>query len=178
MSEMTITEALAEMKTLEKRIAKKRQFVADFLWRPERLKDPLDKQGGSVAAVQEARQSIDDLCKRAVDIRLAIQDANESATITVAGVTKSIAEWLVWRREVAPGQQQFINNMRMNINRMREEAQQKGIHVTATEAASLDDVVVNVDEKALAAEAEQIEEVLGALDGQLSLKNATVTIGV
>jgi hypothetical protein len=46
------------------------------------------------------------------------------------------------------------------------------------EAQSLDDIVVNVDEQKLAEDSERMEEVLGTLDGLLSLKNATVTIEV
>ena len=40
------------------------------------------------------------------------------------------------------------------------------------------DVVINLDEKALADELEGIETTLGTLDGQLSLKNATTVITV
>ncbi len=38
------------------------------------------------------------------------------------------------------------------------------------------DLLVNIDETALAREIEQFEDTFGQLDGQLSLKNATVTI--
>ena len=46
------------------------------------------------------------------------------------------------------------------------------------EAAGSDDIVVNINEKELAEQAEALEEVLGSLDGQLSLKNATIYIDV
>jgi len=51
--------------------------------------------------------------------------------------------------------------------------------VTADSASTNDkDIIVNVSEKGLADEAEALETTLATLDGQLSLKNATVTVEV
>src|SRR3990167_9466260 len=115
MSRTTITEALAELKTLAKRIEKKKEFVMQHLLRQELLKDPLEKDGGSFAVVDRERQAIGDLQQRIIDIRTAIARANESTEIVVDDVTRSIAEWLVWRREVAPGVQQFLRSMATHI---------------------------------------------------------------
>jgi len=90
--------------------------------------------------------------------------------------TRSISDWLVWRREVAPQRQQLYVDIRNAINNMRAQAQQKGLQVVASESGNQSDIVVNINEKKLAAQIESLEEVLGTLDGQLSLKNATVTI--
>ena len=43
---ITITEALAEVKTIEKRVTKKQDFVASHVLRQEMIKDPLAEQGG------------------------------------------------------------------------------------------------------------------------------------
>ena len=177
---LTITEALAEIKTIGKRIEKKRQFVSEYLFRQDFLKDPLENQGGSKSAIDAERQAISDLESRVVTIRRAIQKANEATTVTLNGTSRSIADWLVWRREVAPGQQQFLNAIRGKLGAARQQAQQKGIglRVAGEVAANAQpqDVVVNLDEKALAAEIETLETTLGSLDGQLSLKNATTII--
>lgn len=179
MAQMTITEALAELKTLGKRIEKKQQFVLDFLLRQDFIKDPLQDEGGSPAAVETAQQSIHDLRKWATKIRLAIQKVNLETDISIQGETRSIAEWLVWRREIAPGVQMFLGNMRQRIQQARNEAQKQGIAVrAAAEAGKPNDLIVNIDEQVLAAKAEEIENVLGTLDGQLSLKNATTLIEV
>lgn len=180
MVSMTITEGLAEIKTIGKRLEKKRQFVSSYLFRQEMVKDPLEKEGGSVTAIKRERQGIADLESRIVGIRRAIQKANTETTITVGTMAMSIADWLVWRREVAPGYRQFLADLRARISQVRAEGQKKGIGmVTAGESAQKpDDVVVNVSEQELASEIEGVEEILGALDGQLSLKNATVTIDV
>lgn len=177
---LTITEALAELKTLGKRIEKKREYVLSFLYRQDGIKDPLEKDGGSVEVVRRERQAIADLETRHVAIRTAIQKKNQETPITIGDITKTIAEWLTWRKEVAPGAQEFVKKMRMNINGARNQAQQKGWGVvqpggTAQQPA---DFLIMVDEAELAAAAEQFETVLGTLDGQLSLKNATVMIDV
>src|SRR5438105_988378 len=115
MPPITITEALAELKTIDKRIEKKREFVLGYLLRQEMFKDPLEKDGGSVSAIRREMQAIHDLEERKISIRRAIQQANERNTVTVAKQTRAIADWLVWRREVAPIQQQFLANIRGKI---------------------------------------------------------------
>lgn len=177
---LTITEALAELKTLGKRIEKKREYVASYLARQEGLKDPLEKEGGSAEVIKRERQAIGDLSTRHVLIRTAIQKVNHATTITVADETKTIAEWLTWRKEVAPGAQAFVNKLRQMLVQARTQAQQKGWGVVTNATASTNptDVVIHIDEAGLAAEAEHLETVLGTLDGQLSLKNATVFVEV
>lgn len=177
---MTITEGLAELKTLGKRIEKKREFIGIYLARQDGIKDPLEKDGGSAAVIAKERQALGDLLLRHVAIRTSIQKINQSTPITIADETKTIAEWLTWRKEIAGGTQVFVQKMRQTIQQVRNQAQQKGWTVVANTgtAAQPTDFVINVDEAALAADAEKLETILGTLDGQLSLKNATVTIDV
>lgn len=182
MAAITITEALAELKTLGKRIEKKREYVASFLARQDGLRDPLEKDGGSVEVINRERQAIADLQTRHVAIRTAIQTINQSTPITVGGETKTIGEWLTWRKEIAPGASAFVKKLQQQALAARTKAQQNGwgviTAVAQTAASAPTDIIINVDESALAKEAEQLETILGTLDGQLSLKNATVTIDV
>ena len=137
---MTITEGLAEIKTIGKRLEKKRQFVSGYLFRQEMVKDPLEKDGGSVTAIKRERQGISDLEGRIIGIRRAIQKANTETLINLSSVSKSIADWLVWRREVAPGHQEFLSDLRARINQVRQETHKKGLGmVTASEAAQKPD---------------------------------------
>ncbi len=100
--------------------------------------------------------------------------------VTINGTTHSIADWLVWRREVAPQVKGLLQGLRQGLASLRQQAQQKGIAVRAVDqgAQAPTDVIVNLDEKALADEIEGLEDTLGQLDGVLSLKNATVLIDV
>lgn len=176
---VTITEALAELKTIAKRRSVKEQNVYGCLFRQEQFKDPLEKDGGSVTFVSKERQAIRDLEERTVDIRRAIAHANDATLVTVDGQTRSVSEWLTWRRDVAPKRKELLTNIRQKLDQVRREAQSKGLSVTVPgEAKNGQDIVVNVNEKEIAVEMEAMESVLGGLDGQLSLKNATVTIEV
>ena len=182
-TQITITEALAELNTISKRVLKKKEFVNTYLARPEGLKDPLEKAGGSVKVLREELQAIKDLLMRHVSIRIAIQRSNQETPITVGGTTKSVAEWLTWRKEVAPSIQTFNATMRHTLDQTRRQAQQRGAAVVSASVsvagdAKPTDFVVNVDEAELNADAETLENILGTLDGQLSLKNATVTISI
>jgi len=176
---LTVTEALAEIKTIDKRIAKKREFILSYLYRQEQLRDPLASQGGSAEVLRQERQSIHDLEERKVAIRRAIAAANADTILTVEGETRSMADWLVWRREVAPALQQFYGAMRDKINAVRQEAARHQVVMVAAEAsAKPGDIIVNVDEKQVQESIDTLECTLGALDGALSLKNATTTIDV
>ena len=70
------------------------------------------------------------------------------------------------------------------LAQLRREAQAKGATVGMAQAAAavhvggqqVQNVVVNVNELELAREIEHLELVLGELDGQLSLRNATESV--
>lgn len=175
---ITIIEALAEIKTIEKRLAKKRSAINDVILRQENFKDPLEKQGGSVQFIKDERQSINSLHNNILSLRLSINKANLENTITIGQLTMSIAEWLIWRREVAPHYKEMLLGMTNEIKRAHTAASRQGAQVVALgdEAKSDKDIIVNVDEKELYENVEQFEDLLGKLDGQLALKNATITI--
>lgn len=181
---ITITEALAEIKTIQKRITKKRETITTYLSRQEGLKDPLDKGGGSVKVIAAERQAIADLEARIVELRRGIQNANDVTDVAINGTTRTISDWLTWRREVAPGQSVFLGLLRNRLSLVREQARRQGASVISAVSQNVNvaadkkdvDIVVNISEKELADEIEALEETLGQLDGQLSLKNATTPI--
>lgn len=173
----TITEALAEVKTVGKRIATKREFISKYAARPETMKDPLEKDGGAPSVLAKEMQAIRDLETRIIEIRRGIQSANETTKITVEGVERSIADWLIWRREVSDGRQRFLNNMRMTLTSLRDQLRKQPTRYgNSNEEVKPLDYVVHLNEKELAEEYEKNELILGGLDGQLSLKNATTNI--
>jgi len=178
---MTITEALAEIKTIGKRLEKKRASIGQYSGRDARVKDPLEREGGSVDFIKRERQAISDLETRVVVIRTAIQRSNLETKTKIQGVERSVSEWLTWRREVAPGAVQFVASMIAGINQMRSKIQKDGKAMLPAKdeaSASPGDVVVHLDEKELHEESERMEQILGELDGRLSLLNATTVIDV
>ena len=123
-------------------------------------------------------QAIGDLQIRLVNIRAAIQAANVANTITVNGTTDTIANWLVWRREIAPKAQTFYASLTGRINQLRQAATRQGVAVKEADAGVTNDYIVNLNEKELAKAIEDMETVLGMLDGQLSPKNATIKLDI
>lgn len=180
MTTLTITEALAELKTIQKRLETRRRNVLEYIARDARLKDPFEKSGGSGTHINAERQGITDLERRVIQIRTAIQQSNLGTQLTLGSTSQSVADWLTWRREVSNGSKLFLSSMVNGIRAVRTEMQKRGLKaVTATEENPVPgDIVVNVDEKDLLASQEQMEQLLGDLDGKLSLLNATTTISI
>ena len=186
MSKLTITEALQEIKTIGKRLEAKRASIAQYVGRDFRVRDPLEKDGGSEKFIREERQAIGDLEQRVISIRTAIQRQNLDSSLTVGTASRSVAEWLTWRREISANAKSFLGAIATAIGKWRVDAQSKGGRIIAANVAYNENpdagaplqVVVNLDEKKLIEEREQIETILGELDGKLSLFNATTTIEV
>lgn len=186
MSKLTITEALQEIKTIGSRLTKKRQSLLQYLARDIRVRDPLEKDGGSEKFISEERQAIIDLESRVVAIRTAIQRSNLAASLTVGLRTRTVAEWLTWRREISAGQKSFVGSLIQGLASVRNEVQKKGGRMVAAalavnESPNANDppqVVVCVDERKLLDEQDSLEQILGDLDGKLSLFNAITVIEI
>lgn len=130
--------------------------------------------------IKVERQSIRDLELRIIAIRSAIARCNAETSLTVGATTRSIADWLVWRREVAPDLRSFLHNMSQKIHSTRQDAARKMLSVVTSGdvATRPTDIFIHIDELELAAEIDELETIEGDLDGLLSLKNATTFIEV
>lgn len=177
---MTITEALAELKTLKARVEKKQQFVIENCVRPGMIVDPMAKEGGQESRVTQERQAIRDLLKRIEAVRLAIMQKNLATELEVLGEKRSVQGWLTWRRDIAPVIQTFTKGLADRVRTARTPQAWKGINMTNHEELQkwLSAVIVNVSELEVQKDWERLAEVLGTLDGKLSLHNATNTIDV
>lgn len=175
---LTITEGLAETKLIANKLAKKRDLVQQYILRQDIVLDPFQKDGGSAKYIAENMQAIKDLEARLVKIRTAISDVNLKTSVAVGGETKTVAEWLAWRREVSEGRLGFLKQLAAkadNFRKMAVESQRKAQDDSKAVGWNL---VVEYDEKALHAEIEGIRETLDVLDGRLSLVNATTAIDI
>lgn len=178
MAKITITEALADLKTCQKRIGKKHEAVMRYLAREAKHKDPLEQDGGSIEFVRRERQGIVDLEERMVRLRCAIQQKNLETTVTIGEWTRSVQAWLNWRKEVAGGAVARLGQMAQTITQIRQQALRQGLNVKHQESDDFKDVIVAVNERQLAQESETMERMLGDLDGKLSLHNATQVIEI
>lgn len=182
---ITVTEALQELKTIASRINKKQDSIGNYIARDSRILDPLEKTGGSADFISKERQSIGDLRARLIKIRSSIQAKNLSSELTIQGYTRTVSDWLTWRREVSEGEKNFITAMLASIRKIRGEVQKVGGSVSRTASVTPDfnnqtppNIVVNVDELELMHQQEKLETILGELDGKLSLFNATSVIDI
>jgi hypothetical protein len=176
---LTITEALADVKTIKARIGKKRGTILQYLVRDCRVRDPLERDGGTIEYVQRERQGIADLEARLLRIRNAIQESNLNTGLTLHGVTRSLADWLSWRRQISTEGMAFTTKLIQTVARVREQASKDGLKLTDRDTGqAVPEIVVAISETKLAEEAEEFEALLGDLDGQLSLLNATTVVDV
>ena len=174
---ITITEALAELKTLEKRIAKKLDNIIPYVFRQEAIRDPLEKQGGSKQYIERELQGLYDLQEHRLSLRRAIQKSNEQTEITALKETRTIADWLMWRREILPQKKLILEKVLQAITQARTQANQQNLSVTTKDSGQYSsDLIINIDEIEVREDLESLEEIDGTLDGLLSLKNATTLI--
>ncbi len=172
----TISEALTNIKTIDDRIGKAVNFINNYVSRPNSMKDPLQGDGGSKTVITKTRQSIKDLEQMKVNLRLAINRANLEKSVAVNNETKTVAEWLIWRREVADNSKKSLESIIQRVNVARSQAMKVGQKVTEEEDKG--DIIVNVNELEINKQLEHMVTVLGELDGKLSVFNATTTVEV
>lgn len=176
MTKITITEALAEIPLALKKINKKSEFIQSYLLRQASQRDPHEAQGGSFQLVANEIAAIDGLFEYIIKLRTAISSANDKNSITIGNKTRTISEWLVWRRDVAPIKVSLLKSRLDQISATRNQALRSGRSLVTSDPGVTNDIIVNVNEAELYAMAEELETQLGLLDGQLSLKNATIEI--
>lgn len=172
----TITEALAEMKTLAKRIAKKEEFITQYAVLPALMHDPLEKDGGSEAKVSAAVQAIEDMLKRMLAIRSAINAKNQEVTVEVLGETRTVSQWLTWRRDVAPIEAGMRSRVLAHVQRQRQKLGHRAVDEKDDTPVSNAKVVIS--EAGFSERSEKLQEILDTLDGKLSLTNAVTTVTV
>lgn len=175
--QMTITEALAEIKLLNDKIAKKRSFVLDNLVRIKQLPDALASQGGTQTVITSEVQAINDLETRLIKVRTAIMLANLVNTAECSGHTKSLYAWLVWKREVSTSKRNFFEQIYSHTKRKIDDLQKNPqVLQNETGVKALVEPETSLPYMEYANKYSEVSEMLNKLDGVLSLKNATVLV--
>ena len=179
MEKMTITEALSEINLVKKKIETKKKTVLSLLVKAEHQKDIYESEGGAPKFVAKELQSIEDLQIRLMKIRGTISAANIENFITVGERKHSIHDWLTWKREISKDETAFLNNMvtmtKQNLDQFTKNPQ---CYEDKDGKKQLVVIQSNVDLPALTRKQEQLSELFEKLDGQLSLKNATIVVTV
>lgn len=181
MTKMTITEALAEIKLINSKLDKKRARVLENLIRYEHETDPFAHEGGSSVYCNAEVQSIEALEENIAKIRSAIMSANLSNSAEVMGKTRTLYEWLVWKRDLVEKQKYFYLNV-YTKSKERIEYLHKNPHTVGKPEAGVTPELAKIKPSLQHADFskkhEEVCDVLSKLDGVLSLKNATIVIDV
>lgn len=181
METLKITQALAEITLAQKKIEHSMGFVIKNAKRDERLRDPFEKDKTTQEAVVQAElQSIADNEKRIVALRMAINKANMAHTITIESVTRTIAEWIIWRRDILPGLKQRLQLINREITERERNYDASMLRIRGQLGDKQEPVpyTYNISEKKLLEEIQATEVVEQQLDGMLSLMNANIDVTV
>lgn len=175
----TITEALSEINLIKKKIESAQQTVLSVLNKPKHLDDAFKSDGGSPKLIERQVQSMNDNFSRLEKIRSAVSQANLDTSITVGETTKTIFDWLTWKREVAESHLTFAKNVytqaKVELDRVARVPQ---VYKDEEGKTHLLEIESNVDLGTWLKKQEVLTETLEKLDGQLSLKNATVLVDI
>lgn len=178
MESMTITEALAELKLITKKVEKKKEVVKQNLTTFEHLPDAFKEDGGVKEMVKREMQAIADHYERLVRIRASIGVKNAETSVMVEGVSKTISQWLAWKESVKDPLSALLAEIQNGVNTAVKSNAQRPM-VTAneqTKEVNLAKLMINVDMGHVNKSIETIISITEKLDGQLSLKNATTVV--
>jgi hypothetical protein len=173
---MQLAEALTSIKTDKKKWETDKNFVMANVVRDDRLKDSLEAQGGTKTVLQRTLQSMEDHETQIVAKLYAIQGANREVKLTIGSKTKSVGEWIIWRREVAPMREKRFNELLSRIEQSKQMVNNPR-YVAAAPGQDLK-VLVEIDEKKLLDTMKEHQDIMGAIDSKLSVLNATTGIVV
>lgn len=179
MEKMTITEALSEVNLVKKKVEKKSLNVLQNLIRAKHLKDPFEADGGSKKVNESEVQAIDDLNSRLIKLRAAISRANLDNSIAIDKTKMSIHDWLIWKREVSKSASEFAQKIPQLVKtHIDQVTRQPQVYKDSEEKTHLVDYEINIDYPGFIKRSERISDSLEKLDGQLSLKNATIVVEI
>lgn len=176
-NKITITEALSEINLITKKLDDKRNAILPALFIASHVIDPYTDNKKYVA---QEMQSLTDFQARLTKIRALIQKANLEHNITIGETTKSITEWLAWKKEVATKEIDFLKKVNQRLLDQSMQAQSRPSVYQVQEADKQITKIVEykyaLDLTTVTKRLEILNDIFENLDGQLSLKNATVTI--
>lgn len=174
---ITITEALSEINLLKKKIANAESGINSLLVRATHVEDPYAASGGTPSVYRSVWQSTQDMRDRLVKIRSQISTANNEHTITINGQSKTIFDWLTWKREIYAD---LERSLKAQIKQLKDTIQRESDRPEVWKDKDGNVQVVkyvrNVELKALEDQYVQLLDTYEKLDGQLSLKNATIVL--
>jgi hypothetical protein len=179
MQKITITEGLSEITLIKKKIQDKQTKILGMLFQVSHLPDPFAHDGGSFKVIASEMQSVNDLYRKLVAIRAAISTANLTHVITIMDLTLTIHDWLIWKRELSKNEIDFYDKLCRDVkSHLDAIARSPQVYKDENQIVQIVKTTLNVNYPNCLKHNENRKDILGKLDGQLSLKNATILIEV
>lgn len=176
---VTITEALAELKTIDSKISSTEDFLQQYSFRQGSSIDPLADEGGSDKVIPQRMQALKDLLERKVTIRSAVNNKNAETPLEVCGITRTVAEWIIWRRETFKREVMAFQKILGHVQEARRVCIEKSFtFIEGAQPSKVTEVSCFVSEAGLSDKIEQLREIESTLDGKLSMLNATTTVTI
>lgn len=179
-TKLTITEALNEIKLIDNKIAKKMETINSNISRAKHIEDPYLKDGGTDVFLSKEKQSINDLYARKIKIKTEIHKSNGNTPITIEGMTMTVSEWLVWKKDVYNTYVMFLKNASTKAKQTVEfkvgDNGRVSVYQDKEGNPQIMEIKANIPYTEYLKECEKLGLIFDKLDGQLSLKNATTFI--
>ncbi len=178
---LRIANAMAEIKLAIRKIASNREFILRNLVRDAERVDPFAKDGSTQAAqIASKLQAINDNARRVVALRSAIGKKNIETLLEIEGIEMSVAEWLIWRRDVLP---QLRATMEEIVRQIAGATNPDSMASTRRRLSGerVDGTTkweINISEQLVHEELQKLDAIEERLDGALSVLNANTFLDV
>lgn len=163
MPALSITRALAEIALQKEQIVREINFVKEHVSLPANRIDPLANDGGSQKVLQSKMQSIRDKADYVGRLRRAIAHSNAETTVEVDYITKTVEEWLIWKRDIYPLLLQATSSVSTTLTRSQLSKEE------VINFLSPDEAFENLRE---------LQNIYNRLDAALSESNAVTKVNV
>jgi chromosome segregation ATPase len=120
-TEMSLTQALSELKTLDRRISKSincSTFAVALVGGKTKDRTPVEE---AIKRIKSDLQSVEALMKRRTAIKSALTLANATTDVTIGGVTMKIAEAIDLKSSISH-KKDLIDSLERNLSQAREIA--------------------------------------------------------
>ena len=179
MVEMTIAEAMVELKLIVKKIETRTVNINKYSSKAKMIEDEIEDQEKHV---KELLQSSEDLIKRYTNIKLAIQKSNLESTFEFQGKTYSVAEAILMKQGLLDLREKLWNSLSTSAGKaqINEYLRKFGMGTMSDEALEKIELVpfLFYDEKMKQKKLEELLELRSYLDRLIDKANHNKVINI
>jgi DNA repair exonuclease SbcCD ATPase subunit len=167
MEKMTLTEALKKIGHLRKKQEQDKEQLAEYCVHPKNEVPRLKTFEAQSEKVRSLIQSLEDLDKEIVRIKEGIEYTNLMTLVSIAGVTRTIAGHIFWKRK----QRNQITNALVGMKAATSRLQN-----SVRSLSDKPELTTYFDEDAINVRVNELQEYADSIDGRLEYVNATTPV--